>query len=142
MTTTRSDFDQFSERLDAYGADFGRWPAAAAEEAEDLLAASPQARRRLAEARRGDAFLRAAAEAPIPNGFAFRVVGEVAARRRDRWSWLFGSPGRIGLAGASFCAAALVAGLVLGATVGPRSPTGDPLDFGVAVEVSLLDGDL
>lgn len=140
--TEPSDLDRFDQRLDAYGADLRRWPEAEAAAAVRLLAMSEAARARHDVAKRFDALVSEAAAAPAPNGFVFRVVGEISSRRQDRFSWLTGSPGRAGLAGASFCAAALAAGLALGAMVGPSGAMASSLDLGAAVEVSLLDGDL
>ncbi|MFD1703126.1 hypothetical protein ACFSCV_08925 [Methylopila henanensis] len=132
----------FDRRLDALGADLDRWPQAEAAAARALLARSAEARKRHAEAVRLDALVAKAAAATTPNGFAFRVVGEVSARRSDRWLWLTASPGRFGFASASFCAAALSVGLALGAMVDARATGATSLDLGAAIEVSLNDGDL
>lgn len=140
--TQGSELDIFGDRLDAYGANLARWPAAEAAEAAHLLAVSRDARARHLEAKRFDALVAEAAWADAPNGFAFRVMAEVSARRQDRFSWLFGSPGRAGLAGASFCAMALFAGLALGSLVGPNGAMASSPDLGAAIEMSLLDGDL
>lgn len=147
--TDRSELDILAARLDAYGADLARWPAAEADETARLLAVSSDARARLQKAKRFDALVAEAADAREPNGFAFRVVAEVDARRRDRFiwledqfSWAIGSPGRFGLASASFCAAALAVGLALGAIVGPIGALAQPVDLGDEAGLSLLDGDV
>ncbi|MET0313994.1 MAG: hypothetical protein ABW275_06330, partial [Hansschlegelia sp.] len=122
--------------------DLSRWPEAAAGEGFTLLARSPEARALHRDARRLAELVAEAARAEAPNGFAFRVVGEVAARRSDRLSWLTASPGRFSLAGVSFCVAALALGAALGAAVAPAQAGASAPDLGAAVEVALLDGDL
>lgn len=132
----------FADRLDAFGPDLSRWPEAAASEGFALLARSADARALQKDARRLADLVAEAARADMPNGFAFRVVGEVAARRADRLAWLTASPRRFGLASVSFCVAALALGAALGAVVAPVQAGGSAPDLGAAVEVALLDGDL
>ncbi|WP_020187445.1 hypothetical protein [Methylopila sp. 73B] len=137
--TKGSEIDLFADRLDAYGPDLARWPADFAGSAEALLACSAEARALQSDSQRFARLLASAAEAPAPNGFAFRVVGEIAARREDRWFRLFGSPGRFGLASAGLCAAAVVIGVSLGLAT---SPTGASYDPGDAIDVAFNDVDL
>jgi hypothetical protein len=139
--TDANILESFAGRLDALGPDLSRWPETLAEEARALVARSPEARALHRDARRLADLVTRAAVAETPNGFAFRVVGEVASRRSDRLSWLMSSPRRFGLAGASFCAAALAIGVALGAAAGPAQ-AGGSLDLGAAFEVSFMDGDL
>lgn len=134
-----SEIDVFADRLDAYGPDLARWPADRAGEAQALLARSAEARALQSESERFARLLASAAEAPAPHGFAFRVVGEIAARREDRWFRLFGSPGRFGLASAGLCAAAVVIGVSLGLAT---NPTGAGYDPGDAIDVAFNDVDL
>ncbi len=132
----------FRDRLDAYGPELTRWPREAAEQGFGLLARSPEARAMQKEARRFADLLAEAAQAGAPNGFAFRVVGEIASRRADRLSWL-ASPGRFGLAGLSLSALALALGVALGAAAGPaQAGRAVDADLSAAAEVALLDGDL
>jgi hypothetical protein len=141
---TTMTLDAFADRLDALGPDLARWPSAEGAAGRALLARSAEARSLHTEARRLGALVARAAEAEAPNGLVFRVVADVAARRRDRlgwFGWLTGSPGRFGLAGASFCGAALAAGVALAMISGPATASAN-LDLGAAFEVSLLDGDL
>jgi hypothetical protein len=137
-----SELEVFSERLDRYGADLARWPEDESGEAERLLARSPEARALRDGARRLEALIARAAHAEAPNGFAFRVVGQVAARRSRGWSWSWfpGAPG-VGLAGVTFCVAALAIGVAIGSVAAPPTTSGFT-DLGAGLEVSLLDGDL
>lgn len=133
--------ERFAERLDALGADFARWPAAEAGEAYGLIAHSPAARDLHAQALRLRELVVEAAQANVPNGFAFRVVADVAARRSDRLGWLLGSPGRLGFAGAAICAAALALGVALGAVSDRAEAGGSDLGLGSAFSLSIADGD-
>lgn len=137
--TEGSELERFADRLNAHGPDVARWPAGAARDAEALLARSAPARAMQADALRFARLLASAAEAPTPNGFAFRVVGEIAGRHEDRWFRLFGSPGRFGLASAGLCAAAVVIGVSLGLAT---SPTGASYDPGDAIDIAFNDVDL
>lgn len=132
--------DQFAERLDALGPDVGRWPAAEAEEARALIARSAEARRLHAEALRLAEIVAEAAEAEVPNGFAFRVVADVQSRRSDRFGWLFDSPRRFALASASFCVAALALGVAIGAVTVPAQA--DDGDADLASPLVSLDADI
>lgn len=140
MDETRR-IDLFAERLDALGSDFARWPAEEAGKAYGLIAHSAEARELHARARRLDDLLAEAAQSDVPNGFAFRVVADVAARRSDRLGWLLGSPQRLGIAGAAVCAAALAIGIALG-SMSDRAEAG-PTDLGLgsAFSLSIADGD-
>lgn len=133
--------ERFAERLDALGADVARWPEREADEAYGLIAHSTEARAMHARARRLGELVAEAAEAEAPNGFAFRVVSEVAARRSDRLGWLLGSPGRLGFAGAAVCAAALAIGVALGAASDRAEAGGNDLGLGSAFSLSIADGD-
>ncbi|MBB3973801.1 hypothetical protein [Hansschlegelia beijingensis] len=142
--TVEAGLKDFERRLDALGADLDRWPASAAAEARALMARSPEARAQHDAAARLARLLAAAAQAEAPNGLAFRIVGEVAARRTQRFAWL-ASPGRLSLAGASLGAAALACGLMLGVVSGANSSQSafaGGLGFGGPFEVSLATGDL
>ncbi|HVI28386.1 hypothetical protein [Hansschlegelia sp.] len=143
--TVDAGLRDFERRLDALGGDLDRWPASAAAEARALMARSPAAREMHQAAVRLAELLSAAAYAEVSNGLAFRIVGEVAARRSERFSWL-ASPGRFSLASASLGAAALACGLMLGAVSGANSSqsafAAAGLDLGAAFEVSLATGDL
>ena len=141
MTNDRIMAD-FAERLDALGADISRWPAAPAAEAQALLARSPEARERHGDARKLSDLVERAARAATPNGFAFRVVADVAARRNDRLRWLVGSPARLGLVSAGFCVAALALGVTIGAVMAPAQAGPQDLDLGAAFGLSIMDGDL
>lgn len=141
MTEERR-IDHFAELLDALGADTGRWPERDAEEARRLLASSPRARAHHEEAKRLARLVAEAAHADTPNGFAFRIVADVASRRSDDLGWLFGSPRRLGVAGASFCAAALAIGVALGAITQPAQADTADLDLGGAFSLTLSDGDI
>lgn len=132
--------EQFAERLDALGPDFSRWPADQAEAAEALLPRSSDARALHADARALSRLVAEAAEAEAPLGFAFRVVAEVSSRKSDRLLWLTGSPGRLGLAGMSFCVAALAIGATLGAVTSPAQAGVSELDLGAAFAVSFNTG--
>lgn len=140
----RSPLEILAVRLEARGADIGRWPADEAAQARALLAISPDAQVLVAEASRFDAMIARAAEAEIPNGLAFRIVADVAARRTDRFEWLVGSPRRLGFAGASFGAAAVAVGMLIGAVAAPQ--TGDYStasgDLGPGFAVAIADYDL
>lgn len=140
--TTPMKPDVFAERLDALGPDLSRWPQADAEAASALTAASPEARRLLADARVLARLVEEAAQAPTPNGFAFRVMGEVSSRRSDRLFWLTGSPGRLGLAGMSFCAATIAIGVMLGAVTGSVEAGAGELDIGAPLALSFVEGSL
>lgn len=142
MTDERR-IDLFAERLDALGPELSRWPEAEAAAARALLLRSEEARGLHDEARRLSALVAEAAEAPAANGLAFRIVADVAARRNDRLGWLFGSPRRLGLAGAGFCVAALAIGVALGTVGQPaQADDGADVDFGSAFSLTLTDGDL
>lgn len=132
--------EAFEAALDGRGADLSRWPTAEAHAAERLLDASAEARARFAAARRLDAAVAEAAEATPAPGLALRLNAALDGRRRARERWLADSPGRFGLAGAGFGAAAVAVGLWLGAVVGPVDAATP--DFGAAFEVSLIDGGL
>lgn len=134
--------DHFAERLDALGPDIARWPSGPASAAQELLAGSPEARELHEAAKRLADLVAEAARADAPNGFAFRVVAEVASRRSDRLSWLIGSPGRLGLVTASFCTAALALGITIGAVMAPAQAGPPDLDLGAAFALSIADGDL
>ncbi|GLK66719.1 hypothetical protein [Hansschlegelia plantiphila] len=142
--TDSAALETLSLRFDAYGPALSHWPEREAAEARALFARSAEARRIQKQANLLAELVERAAEAEAPNGLAFRIVGEVAARRADRFSWLMGSPGRFGFAGASFCVAALAVGVALGAFAEPQQTgaTVANLDLGAAFEVSLVDGDL
>ena len=133
--------DRFVERLDAHGPDLDRWPAAEAGEARAVLESSVEARVLHADATHLSDLVAEAAEADIPNGFVFRVVGEVAARRADRLGWLFGSPGRAGLVTAGFCVAALALGVALGAVSDRAQALDGDLDLGAPFALSLADSE-
>lgn len=133
--------DRFVERLDAFGPDLDRWPTADAVEARALLAGSDEARVLHADAEHLRDLVADAAQADAPNGFVFRVVGEVAARRADRLGWLFGSPGRAGLVTVGFCVAALALGVALGAVSDRAQALDGDLDLGAPFALSLADSD-
>jgi hypothetical protein len=141
MTDERR-IDEFSERLDALGPEIERWPDHPASEARALLAVSPEARARHATARRLAGLVAEAARAETPNGFAFRVVAEVAARRSDRLGWLTGSPRRLGFASMGLCAAALAIGVALGSVSQSAQADSGGLDIGEMFSITLADGDL
>lgn len=142
MTDERR-IDLFSERLDALGPDFSRWPEEEASAARAIVVRSAEARRLHEEARGLSSLVAEAAVANIPNGLAFRIVAEVAARRSDKLAWLFASPRRFGLAGMGFCAVALAIGVALGAAGQPaQADDGADIDFGSAFSLTLTDGDL
>lgn len=142
MTDERR-IDLFAERLDALGPDFSRWPEAEAAAARALVLRSEEARRLHDESRRFSLLVAEAAEAQTPNGLAFRIVAEVAARRSDKLGWLFASPRRFGLAGLSFCAVALAIGVALGSVGQPaQADDGADVDFGSVFSLVLTDGDL
>jgi hypothetical protein len=140
----RSTLETFAARLDARGADFSRWPAEDAAEARALLIRSPEARTLEARARTLDDLISRAAAADIPNGLAFRIVADVAARRSDRFEWLVGSPRRFGLAGASFGVAAVAVGILIGAFAAPQASdyASAGVDFGPAFVVAVADEDI
>lgn len=133
--------DRFAERLDALGYDLARWPDIDAAEGHALLARSGEARDLHARARRLDEFVAGAAAAAAPNGLVFRIVADVASRRADRLSWLFGSPRRLGMASAAFCAVALALGVALGAAGDPARAGQVDLGLGSAFSLSIADGD-
>lgn len=139
MDETRR-IDRFAERLDALGPDLARWPADEADEAHDLISRSGEARRLHEDARRLADLVARAAEADAPNGFVFRVVAEVNARRTDRLGWLLDSPRRFTLAGASFCVVALALGVTLGAVTVPAQA--DDIDADLGSPLVSLDADL
>ncbi len=124
MEDTRR-IDRFAERLDALGPDFARWPAEEGAEARALVVRSADARRLHADALRLAELVAEAAEARVPNGFAFRVVADVQSRRSDRLGWLLDSPRRFALASASFCVAALALGVAIGAVTVPAQADDD-----------------
>lgn len=123
--------ERFAELLAAYGAGAERWPESEREAAEALLAASPEARAALADARRLDRMLDA-----LPNPAAGLDPGLVAARaiarsqaaagagasRRGFW-WFV--PSLSGLA------AAAVAGFLVG-----WAELDDPITADAAVDYS------
>lgn len=129
----------FADRLDAYGPELSRWPEGEAGAARALMLRSAEAAALHDVARRLAGLVARAAESTPANGLAFRIVGEVAARRSDRLGWFAGSARRFGLAGAGFGAAAFALGVML-AFAEPAAPEG--LDLGAAFEVSLATGDL
>ena len=133
--------DRFAERLDALGSDLARWPEPDAAEAQTLLARSAEARDLHARAKRFDGIVAAAAASEARHGLVFRVVADVAARRADRLSWLFGSPRRLGMASAAFCAMALALGVALGAVGDPAQAGQVDLGLGSAFSLSIADGD-
>lgn len=142
MTDERR-IDLFSERLDALGPDFSRWPEDEAAVARALVLRSDEARRLHDEARRLASLVDEAARADVPNGLAFRIIAEVSARRGDRLGWLFASRRRFGLAGVGFCAIALAIGVALGSVGQPaQADDGADVDFGSAFALTLTDGDL
>ncbi|RXF75687.1 hypothetical protein EK403_00550 [Hansschlegelia zhihuaiae] len=134
--------EQFSERLDAWGPELSRWPADEAEQARALIARSPDARARHADARRLSELVAQAAQADAPNGFAFRVVAEVQSRRADRLFWLMGSPERFRWASAGLCVVALALGVALGAVSQPAQADSGDIDLGAMFSLTLADGDL
>jgi hypothetical protein len=140
----RSTLETFAARLDARGADLARWPEEHAAEARDLLARSREARTLEARARTLDELIARAAEAEVPNGLAFRIVADVSSRRAERFEWLVGSPSRFGLAGASFGAAAVAVGVLIGAFAAPQASdyAGASIDFGPAFVVAVADEDI
>lgn len=141
--TDEKRIELFAERLDALGPDFSRWPEEEGSAARALVLRSADARRLHDEARRLSSLVFEAAEARMPNGLAFRIVAEVAARRSDKLGWLFGSPGRFGVAGMGFCALALAIGVALGAAgQSAQADDGADIDFGSAFSLTLTDGDL
>ncbi|MFC7051571.1 hypothetical protein ACFQI3_02595 [Hansschlegelia quercus] len=140
----RSVLETFAARLGARGADFSRWSPEHAAEARALLVRSAEARALEAQTRALDDLIARAATADVPNGLAFRIVADVASRRSERFEWLLGSPRRFGLAGASFGAAAVAAGVLIGAFATPQTSdyASAGVDFGPALVVAVADEDI
>lgn len=78
----------FEAMLDRHGGDEARWPSALREQAERLLASSPEAQTVLRDAKQLDAALAEALAAPSPAlGLGTRIVAN--AQPRDAWlDWL------------------------------------------------------
>lgn len=107
------DEDRFERLLEAYGGDPARWPAAERALAMRYLAATSQAHRSRAEARRLDQVLAAwaldeASPALVARIAAARPQPRAATRLSRRQLWLSGA----GLAAA--CAVGVIAGAGLG----------------------------
>ncbi len=121
---------QFELLLDRLGGDLRRWPAAEADAARLLLAASPEAQRTLAAARTLDDWLGGLREHQAPPGLATNILGRV--RRPDALArllqWLAGSLWR----------PALVAALpvLAGFAIGIGLP--EPMDTEIAQQIGAL----
>jgi len=87
-------FERFKELLDAFGADFKRWPETERAAASALIAREPAARAALAEARRLDALLdlyappaNRAAETRLRTALDAVPAGATVTVRAARLSW-------------------------------------------------------
>ena len=112
------DEARFEGLLAAYGADARRWPDAERAQALRLLAMSPAAHARRAEAMRLDAALHAWRLGPPPADLQARIAAAAPLARlfRPRVLW----------ASAAGLAAACLLGVMLGAGVGPTLTAAQP----------------
>jgi ferric-dicitrate binding protein FerR (iron transport regulator) len=124
------DRERFEHLLDAYGADFQRWPADERAAGEAFAAQSAEAAAVLRDAQTLDSALRLAAEAPDTSALAARILA-TAPRRRPAFD------ARAALA----LAACAVFGIVLGYGGGMLAPLADQDDgyFTAAFEAPFGD---
>lgn len=78
MSEQQLSIEAFQELLDRYGGNLACWPAAVSEAAETLLARSPDARKRLEDARRLDTALGSRTHAPA--GLVDRIIAASGAK--------------------------------------------------------------
>jgi ferric-dicitrate binding protein FerR (iron transport regulator) len=124
------DRERFEVLLDAYGADFQRWPAEARAAGEAFAAQNAEAAALLREAQALDRALGLAADAPDTSALAARILAD-APRRRTAFNT------RAALA----LAACAVFGVVLGYGGGMLAPLADQDDgyFTAAFEAPFGD---
>ncbi len=87
MMDVNMDLEQFNELLDQHGPTIDTWPAALREDAQALLAASPEAADALADAQTLANLLTAMPAAPAPGHLAAKIVAS-AADVDDPWQRL------------------------------------------------------
>jgi hypothetical protein len=80
MTSAR-----FTQLVDAYGAELGRWPEGERMAAHDFTRTNPEASALLAEAGAIDALL-AHSTIAVPDGLTSRVLAQCAMPQYDRWN--------------------------------------------------------
>ena len=118
--------EEFRERLDRYGTNLERWPAAR-RAAGRVFAETSEGRRQLDAARAFDALLAETLEVPEPLGLKARILAHVnvEGHRPDMASWLFAPLWRpVALA---------TAPLALGFTLGFTYPETESLEQAVAI---------